>query len=134
MPAHANSQNLRIGEWTITHVSGLPERRAFELGGEPASLGWLHREYSLLDMPFYVFEDRGWVLYRNDGTRREFVTVPAALIPRIEAATGLSLSAGQPLGLLQRWGGLVALGFAVLLVTVGNRPARPSRPMRPATA
>lgn len=114
-PAAADTLNLRSGELTVTHVASLPEGRIFELGGEKAAIGWLHREYSLFDAPFAVFDERGWVLYRQEGLRRNYVMLDPARLAELERAAGGDWTSHPPLTLWQRHGGALAVALLAVL-------------------
>lgn len=133
LPARADMLNVRTGELTITHVADLPAGRMFELGGKPAALGWLHREYSLFDAPFHVFDERGWVLYRAEGLRRDYVALTPDRLTELERAAGADWSRHPPLGFLERHGGTAGLLLlvAALVASAARRTApRPPGPGR----
>lgn len=129
-PAGAGTLNLRLGEETISHVADLPAGGVFELGGEPAALGWLHREYSILDAPFAVFGERGFVLYRAEGLRRDYVLLTDVRLAEMERLAGADWRGSPPLSLWQRHGGLFAVvGLALVLALRAVTPGRPRRPV-----
>ena len=123
--AFAEGPGVRRGDLVVSHVADLPADPSLRIGGAPASLGYLHREYSLLDMPLWIEDERGFVLYRQDGTRRLYTEFTAA---HRAALTAQGWHMPAPLGFLERWSGLLLTGLVLALATVAAAvPAQPRR-------
>lgn len=119
---------VRSGSLVVTHVASLPADPVLTLGGAQAKLGWLHREYSVMDLPFWIYDEQGFVLYLEDGLRREYKPLSEAQVERIEALSGASLGSLAPMAFTERFAGFIVLaGVFFLAAFAGCLPARRDR-------
>ena len=118
--AAARGAKVNLGDDAITALGDIPAEMDITVGGRQARLGWMHKEYSVFEGPFWVFDEQGFVLFHRVGEDYTYAPLTDAEGRAIAAAAGIEIPAdGSPLSVWDRWAGALVTGpvivFAVLM-------------------
>lgn len=117
-PAQAAGVPYNFGGDAITKVADLPDTEEFKLpDGGYLDLGWLHKEYSIVYAPFYVFEEKGYVYYSSEGNDTRYVDASPEMLAAAGKAVNTTFPEKWAMPFWKRWmGALILAGLILVLV------------------